>query len=154
FHRQKAQDVLLRAFAEARMEEPRLRLVLAGDGADLPRSRTLAEELALEDRVLFLGDVADPARLYAAADLFAFPSRREAFGIALLEAMAAGLPVVASRAGAIPEVLGRAWPDLVEADQETPLALALIRLARDPGLRRVRGDAARARAAGFDARAG
>lgn len=154
FHRQKAQDVLLHAFREALREEPGMRLVLAGEGAELGATRALAEALDLGDRVLFAGDVGEPARLYAAADVFAFPSRWEAFGIALLEAMTAGLPVVASRTGGIPEVLGAAWPELVEPEQVTPLAVALVRLARDPELRAERGRAARARARAFDARPG
>jgi glycosyltransferase involved in cell wall biosynthesis len=152
FHRQKAQDILLEAFREARQEEPRLRLLLAGDGPELSKARVLAGDL--EDRVMFFGDVADPVRLYAAADVFAFPSRWEAFGIALLEAMAAGLPVVATRTGGIPEVLGTEWPELVEPEQVTPLALCLLRLARDKALRRERGDAAKTRAGDFDARPG
>ena len=154
FHRQKAQDVLLLAFKEAHREEPRLRLMLAGDGGELPKARVLAGELDLEDRVLFPGDVADPVRLYAAADIFAFPSRWEAFGIALLEAMAAGLPVVATSTGGIPEVVGVDGGQLVEPEQVTSLALALIGLARDQDLRRDRGTAARTRAREFDARSG
>jgi glycosyltransferase involved in cell wall biosynthesis len=152
FHRQKAQDVLLEAFREARQENPRLRLLFAGDGPELSKARVLAGDL--EDRVLFFGDVADPIRLYAAADIFAFPSRWEAFGIALLEAMAAGLPVVASRTGGIVEVLGTEWPEFVEPDQVTPLALSLLRLAADPELRRELAAAAKTRAADFDARPG
>jgi glycosyltransferase involved in cell wall biosynthesis len=154
FHRQKAQDVLLHAFDEARREEPRLRLVLAGEGGEMSRMRVLAEDLDLEDRVLFMGDVADPLRLYAAADVFAFPSRWEAFGLAMLEAMAAGLPVVATRTGGIPDVLGTEWPDLVEPGDVTRLAVCLVRLARDGELRRDRGAAARVRAGDFDARPG
>ena len=153
FHRQKAQDVLLNAFHEAQTEEPRLRLIFAGDGPELARARVLADELNLEDRVIFAGDVADPVPLYAAADMFAFPSRWEAFGIALLEAMAAGLPVVATRTGGIPEVMGTDAA-LIEPDQVTPLAVALVELARDPELRRKRGAAARERARAFDARPG
>ena len=104
--------------------------------------------------MLFPGDVADPVRLYAASDIFAFPARWEAFGIALLEAMAAGLPVVATRTGGIPEVVGVDGGQLVEPEQVTSLALALIGLARDQDLRRDRGVAARTRAREFDARSG
>ena len=152
FHRQKGQDVLLRAFQEAHREEPRLRLMLAGDGEESPR--VLAGDLNLEDRVLFAGDVADPVRLYAAADIFAFPSRWEAFGITLLEAMASGLPVVATKTGGIPEVVGADVGQLVARGKVTPLALALIGLARDKDLRLHRGEAARVRAREFDARSG
>ena len=65
-----------------------------------------------------------------------------------------GLPIVASRTGGIPDVLGHAWPELVDPDQVTPLAVCLVRLARDQGLRHELGTAAQARAETFDARPG
>ena len=151
FHKQKGQDVLLEAFAAARREEPRLRLCLVGEGAELPRARGRAEELALEDAVLFTGGVPDPAPLYAAADLFAFPSRWETFGIALLEAMAAGLPVIASRTGGIVEVVSDETGVLVPVEDVTPLAQALIELARDPERCAALASAASGRARDFDA---
>ena len=151
FHRQKGQDLLLEAFAEAHTEEPRLRLCLVGEGAELPAARARAEELSLEDAVLFTGALADPAPLYAAADLFVFPSRWEAFGIALLEAMAAGLPVIASRTGGIVEIVGDGSGVLVPTEQVTPLVAALLALARDPGERARLGAAAALRARDFDA---
>ncbi len=151
FHRQKAQDLLLRAFAEARTEEPLLRLCLAGDGAELPEARALAGHLDLGDAAFFTGAVADPVPLYVAADLFAFPSRWEAFGIALLEAMAAGLPVVASRTGGIVEIVDDKSGVLVSPDQVTALASALLSLVRDPDRRARLGSAAAHRAEDFDA---
>jgi len=151
FHRQKAQEVLLQGFAEAHREEPSLRLCLVGDGAELPAARALAAELNLEDAVLFAGSVTDPVALYAAADVFAFPSRWEAFGIALLEAMAVGLPVIASRTGGILELVDDEIAVLVPTDQSTPIASALLSLARDPELRRRLGAAAARRARAFDA---
>jgi glycosyltransferase involved in cell wall biosynthesis len=151
FHRQKAQDLLLRAFAEAHREEPALRLCLVGEGAELPAARALAGELNLEDAVFFTGNVADPVPLFVAADVFAFPSRWEAFGIALLEAMALGLPVVASRTGGILDLANDDTAVLVPTDRATPIAAAMLALARDPERRARLGSAAAHRARDFDA---
>ncbi len=150
FHRQKGHDVLLRAFADASSVRPELRLVLAGQGALEAEMRELARSLDINERVRFVGSVPDPARLYACADIFAFPSRFEAFGLALLEAMAAGLPIIATDAGGIPEVTGTA-ARLVPIDDEGALAQELEVLAADPALRRREGSIAAARAEEFDA---
>ena len=151
FHRQKAHDVLLRAFALALREEPGLRLLLAGTGALEPEMRSLAGDLALGDRVLFLGNVTRMAPLYAAADAFVFPSRYEAFGIALLEAMVARLPAVVARVGGIPEVATEETALFVEAGEVEALARAMVRLARDPALQARMGAAAARVAQRFDA---
>jgi len=151
FHRQKAHDVLLRAFAEALRDAPPLRLLLAGSGALEPEMRALAGDLDLGDRVLFLGSVARMAPLYAAADAFVFPSRYEAFGIALLEAMVAGLPAAVTRAGGIPEVATQETALFVDPERVSPLALAIVRLARDAGLRARLGAGAARVAERFDA---
>lgn len=150
FHRQKAQDHLLRAFEVAVLESPNLRLFLAGDGGELPNARAMASEMDLGDSVVFLGTVPDVAPLYRAADVFVFPSRFEAFGMALLEAMAAGLPSVATRAGGIQELATERTTLFTEIDHVTQLARALIRLARDPALRASLGAAAVERARDFD----
>lgn len=150
FHPQKAQDHLLRAFQLARVEVPELRLFFAGDGAELAHVRALALDHELGDSVVFLGSVADVGALYRAADVFAFPSRFEAFGIALLEAMAAGLPSVATRAGGIPEVATDDTTLFVEIDRVTELARALVRLGSEADLRARLGAAAVERARAFD----
>lgn len=151
FQRQKAQDTLLRAFADAGARAPRLRLAFAGDGPGLDAARRLAEELGVEGAAAFLGSVRDMAPLYAAADAFAFPSRFEAFGVALLEAMAAGLPTVVTRAGGILELTTDDTSLRVDVDDAAALAAALARLATDPELRARLGEAGAARADGFDA---
>ena len=101
---QKGFDLLLPAFAALREDRPEAVLALAGDGerrADLERA---ACELGVQDAVLLLGRRGDVPRLLAAADAFAFPSRSEGQPFALLEAMAAGVAVVASDAPVVSDL--------------------------------------------------
>jgi N-acetyl-alpha-D-glucosaminyl L-malate synthase BshA len=81
------------------------RLILVGDGPDMPVARELAKELGVLDRVTFVGVVDRVAPLLAAADLLLLPSSTESFGLVALEAMASGVPVIASDVGGIPEVV-------------------------------------------------
>jgi N-acetyl-alpha-D-glucosaminyl L-malate synthase BshA len=81
------------------------RLVFVGDGPDRPEAAHLAEELGIQDRVVFLGKQDSVAELLACADIFLLPSESESFGLSALEAMASGVPVIASAAGGLPEVI-------------------------------------------------
>lgn len=81
------------------------RLVLVGEGPELSEAQNLVRELGLEEKVQFLGKQDEVAELFAAADLFLLPSEKESFGLVALEAMAAGVPVIGSNAGGIPEVV-------------------------------------------------
>ena len=94
-------------FAAARRLAPAtaLRLRLVGDGPDRPRIEALVRELALDQHVQFLGEQVELPAVLRDSDVFVLPSETESFGLAALEAMACGLPVVASRVAGIPEVV-------------------------------------------------
>jgi glycosyltransferase involved in cell wall biosynthesis len=141
---------LLEAFRVARIEHPPLRLFLTGQGSGVAHARAQAEALRLGDAVVFLGVVDDVAPLYAAADLFLLPSHREGWSMALLEAMAAGLPTVATTAGVIPELASTATAILVETDRAEALAGAILKLVRAPRVRATLGAEAAARAHELD----
>ena len=79
--------------------------MLVGDGPEFSRTQALVGELGLADRVRFVGVVDEVASLLSAADLLLLPSETESFGLVALEAMASGVPVVASRVGGLPEVV-------------------------------------------------
>ena len=148
---QKGFDLLLRAFADARL--PGHDLLLAGDGPERPALAALASELGLEGRVTFIGRADRPTAvsLFQGCDFFVLPSRMEPQGIVNLEAMAAGKAVIASRVGGVPEiVLDNETGLLVPSGDVPALAAALTRLAADPALRQRSGDAGHARAQAFD----
>jgi L-malate glycosyltransferase len=81
------------------------RLVLVGDGPDAPYVLRLADELGLKNRVIFLGAQDSVETILCKADLFLLPSASESFGLAALEALACGVPVVASIVGGVPELI-------------------------------------------------
>jgi L-malate glycosyltransferase len=95
---------VVRAFRRIDQEVPS-RLVFVGDGPDRPAAAEEAAELGVSDKVLFLGKQDSVAELLACADLFLLPSASESFGLSALEAMASGVPVVATRVGGLPEVV-------------------------------------------------
>ncbi len=134
---------LLRAMPLVRQQVPRARAVIVGDGPEHAALQRLHADLQLGASVQLLGAVpsdADVLQLYAQADVFCLPSVQEGFGIAFLEAMAAGLPVVATNAAAIPEVVpaGQAGT-LVPPGDAPALAQALVELLGDPQRRRAYG---------------
>jgi N-acetyl-alpha-D-glucosaminyl L-malate synthase BshA len=92
------------AFAEVARVLPS-RLILIGDGPERPVALRQAQQLGVEDRVTFLGKLAAVEELLSCADLFLLPSESESFGLAALEAMACGVPVVGTRVGGLPEVI-------------------------------------------------
>lgn len=139
---QKGQRTLVDAMA--RMQQPALLLVVGRDGAATAEVREAARPLG--ERVRFLGHRHDVPEVLAAADLFAFPSRYEGLGGAVIEAMALGLPVVASDLPALREVVEADGTGLlVPPDDPASLAGALDRLLADDHTRRRMGDAGRQR---------
>jgi len=100
----KRTDDVVRIFARVR-ETLDARLVLVGDGPEYGRTRELVEKLGLADHVRYVGVVDGVAPLLAAADVLLLPSETESFGLVALEAMASGVPVVASDVGGLPEVV-------------------------------------------------
>ncbi|MFB3066624.1 MAG: N-acetyl-alpha-D-glucosaminyl L-malate synthase BshA [Planctomycetota bacterium] len=95
---------VVRVFAAVQAETP-ARLLLVGDGPDLPAAEALAEELGVREHVEVLGQQSSVERLLRAADLFLLPSETESFGLAALEAMACGVPPLVSDVGGLPEVV-------------------------------------------------
>ena len=128
----------------------RSKLVIVGEGEERERLEGLARSLGLNDSVLFVGgQPREMVAMYlAAADVFLFPTERaESFGIVLAEAMASGLPVVASETGALREVIGRPGVNglLVPPGNVDALANVMRMLLADEALRRRLGEAARRR---------
>jgi glycosyltransferase involved in cell wall biosynthesis len=137
---------LLAAMPRILSERPEARLVIFGDGPLEAELRRDCWERGLQTLVTFAGFRADVARYLHAFDIFAHPSVEEGLGTSILDAMAARLPVVASRAGGIPEVVVHGetgW--LVPPASPTELAGALITLLEDPRRRTQFGEAGRAR---------
>jgi glycosyltransferase involved in cell wall biosynthesis len=128
---QKGHDVLL----EAATAIPDACFVFAGEGPERGRLEALAGDLGLADRVLFLGRREDVPQLLAAADVFALPSLYEGSSLAVLEAMAAGTPVVSSAIGGTDELVADGESGLLMAPGDSQaLATALRRLLDDPDL--------------------
>lgn len=139
---QKGHDTLLEAVAEL----PEALFLLAGDGPERERLEARAAELGVGDRVRFLGRREDVPQLLAACDVFALPSLYEGSSLAVLEAMAAGIPVVSSAIGGTEELIedGRSGL-LVPPGDAAGLASALRRLLGDPVLRKELAGSARER---------
>jgi len=150
-YRRKRVDTLLRAAAILRGRIPGLAVRLVGDGPHAAPLRRLARGLQLGGTVSWLGDVprSQLAAEYNRADVFCLPSVQEGFGIVLLEAMAAGKPIVASRAAAIPEVAPHGL--LVEPENPEAFAAAIETLYRSPEQRAAIGAEGLRRVEAFDA---
>lgn len=126
-------DVLIRAMPQVLARFPDARLTLGGEGRCRAALTQLTNELGLADRVTFLGHRDDVPQVLHGGDVFVLPSRSEAFPNSVMEAMAAGLPVVASNVGGIPELVrdghnGR----LVPPGDVDALARALVDVLGDP----------------------
>lgn len=139
----KGADVMLRAMAEA--SGSWTRAVLIGDGSERPVLEALARQLGLAERVRFAGGIEGGARLLPAFDTFVLSSRSEGTPIVLLEAMAAGVPIIASRVGGVPDVISEAESVLVPSEDPGALAGAIKSVLADPVAAQRRAGKARQR---------
>jgi glycosyltransferase involved in cell wall biosynthesis len=141
---EKGQEVVVRALSTVRARIPGARLVLAGDGPCRSKLESLARQQALQDAVIFAGLVEDVEQVYAALDVFVFPSLAEPLGSSLLAAMAWGLPVLAVASGGVPEFVEDGSNGLLAAQPDPELLSAgMFRLLSDESLRMRLGQAAR-----------
>ena len=131
--KQKALDILLHAGATLLSEFPALRILVAGVGPEEERLRSLAAELGLESAVTMLGLRSDVPDVLAALDVFVSSSDFEGTPLALIEAMAAGRPIVATRVGGVPDLIDEGVHGLlVEPRDAEALARVVAELLRDP----------------------
>lgn len=128
---EKGHDVLLEAFARVAGEIPGARLTIVGDGVRRTALESQAASLGIGDRVRFTGALAgdDLAAELAGADVFVLPSRSEGFGVVLVEALATGMPVVATRCGGPEDIVADDMGLLVEPGEPDALARGMLAVA-------------------------
>lgn len=124
----------IEVFAQVRQRMP-ARLLMVGDGPDAPAAARLARRLGVAADVSFLGEQDSVVPLLSASDVFLLPSAQESFGLAALEAMACGVPVVASSVGGLPELVRHGRNGFLhEPDDVRGMAESIVSLAADRAL--------------------
>jgi glycosyltransferase involved in cell wall biosynthesis len=147
---EKGADVALEAFA--RLGHQTARLVIVGEGSEERALRSLAVKLGVDERVHWCGAIPDASKLFTAFDVFLLSSRTEGTPIALFEAMAAGVPIVATRVGGVPDVVESLSAILVDGEDVEGIAHGLAEVFRDAESARIRAARAREKVLGhFDA---
>ncbi len=144
-HPDKDHATLVRAFADMLRAngEPAAHLVVIGEGETRAEIESLVRTLGIAENVTLLGDRADIEKLMPQFDVLALASRTEGLPMVLLEAMACGVPCVATAVGGVPALLADAGGELVEPGDVSAMSAALGRLCTDGALRRRLGAAAR-----------
>jgi N-acetyl-alpha-D-glucosaminyl L-malate synthase BshA len=138
---------LIRILEKVRRDVPAV-LLLVGDGPERASAQALARRLGLQDHVRFLGRQDSAEEILACADVLLLPSELESFGLAALEAMACGVPVIGSDAGGLPEVVHHAETGyLLPVGDIEGMAARTVELLKDDERRRAMGQAGRRRAA-------
>jgi len=139
---EKSLHILLKAFTRTLDKLPSAKLVIVGDGSDKQRLEQLAKKLNIADSITFTGRIIgdDIAQIYRAARLFAITSTTETQSIVLMEAMASGLPAVAVRAGAVPELVKDNQSGfLCDPGDITAIAHGITKILEDPKLQKTMG---------------
>ena len=148
FHRYKSIDQIIKTASQVLIEIPDAFYIIAGDGSDRKRLEKLVEDLRVQERVIFLGQVSDDLLLsyYKNCDIFVLPSTEEGFGIVFLEAMYFSKPCIGARATSIPEVIEEGKTGLLcEANNIKSLTDSIIKLLKDENLRSSLGRAGKER---------
>ena len=136
---------LIRAIGLQSCERAPMVLLVVGDGSERARLEASVREIGAESCVRFLGHREDARELLAGCDVYASSSISEGISLTILEAMAAGLPIVATQVGGTPEIVDATCGRLVPARDPDALGRALAALANDAALRATLGHGARAR---------
>jgi glycosyltransferase involved in cell wall biosynthesis len=140
----KSQDLLIRGFANIATVNSMPHLLLVGDGPEFQRLRQLAADLGISDRVHFTGYQARPDRFLHLMDIFALTSRREGMPLAILEAWAAGRPIIASRVGGVPGIVTEGHTGMLfDSGDEAALTHAMTHILANPLEARRLGEAGR-----------
>jgi N-acetyl-alpha-D-glucosaminyl L-malate synthase BshA len=138
-------DHVMAIFDRVRQQVP-ARLLLVGDGPDLPLAVRTARERGISHLIHAVGAQEEVQPLLSVSDVFLLPSKEESFGLAALEAMACGVPVVGARVGGVPEVIEHGVSGFLhDADAVDEMAASALLLLKDPALHAVMADAARRR---------
>ena len=141
---EKGQETVVRAMPAVRAKFPGARLLLAGGGPCRERLEALTKQFGLQEAIIFAGFVEDVAQVYAALDIFVFPSLAEPLGTSLLAAMAWGLPVLAVASGGVPEYVDDGENGLLVAESKPDLVTdGIVRLLSNDSLREHVGQKAR-----------
>lgn len=141
--REKGPDVLIDALS--RLSGKGVRVVMIGDGPERRAIEARASALGIGDMIRWLGSVADAGALFPAFDAFVLSSRTEGIPVVLLEAMAAGVPIIATSAGGVPEMLSESEARLVPVENPEALAAAMTDVRMNRAAAQVRAVAARSR---------
>ncbi|MFN3420616.1 MAG: glycosyltransferase [Armatimonadota bacterium] len=151
-HPAKGIDVLLHALAKINHQGHSWECYILGDGPERLRLMQLARELELDERISFVGYERNPYIWLRKADIFVSPSRWETFGIAIVEAMALGLPVIATATDGAVDIIDDGVDGLlVPVEDASALADAITELMHNPSLRQRLGEKAKQKAQQFDA---
>jgi len=145
-HRQKGYDYFIRAIARVKREVPRVKVLIAGEGEEENNLKNLVRSLDLTKEIIFTGLSLDVGKILSFTGLFVLPSLWEGMPNAVLEAMSAAKPVVATHVGGVPELVADGETGILVPPEDTEaLARAIVDLLQDPPRGRSMGEAGRER---------